>query len=37
MFLCECCKMFKNTYFEKHQWVVASENQYLSYEFTEGK
>ena len=35
MFSCECCKIFKNTYFEKHQWTVASENQHLCKKFIE--
>ena len=26
---CECCEIFKNTYFQTHQWMVASENQHF--------
>ena len=25
VFSCECCKIFKNTYFEEHLWMAASE------------
>ena len=32
---CEYCKMFKNTYFEKHLWTAASKNQDFSDKFTE--
>ena len=24
MFFCECCEIFKNTYFEEHLWTAAS-------------
>ena len=34
MFSCECCAIFRSTYFEKHQWKAASENQHLSDKFT---
>ena len=36
VFSCEYCEIFKNIYFEKHLWTVASENQHLSNKFTEG-
>ena len=29
----EYCKVFKNTYFEKHLWAAASENQHLTDKF----
>ena len=35
VFSCEYCKIFKNTYFEKHLWTAASENQDFSNKFTE--
>ena len=35
VFFCEYCKIFKNTYFEKHLWTAASENQDFSNKFTE--
>ena len=35
VFSCECCEFFKNTYFEKHLWTAASENQHFSGKFTE--
>ena len=31
------CEIFKNTYFEKHLWTTASENQLLSDKFTKGR
>ena len=34
---CECSEIFKNTYFEKHLWTGASENQQLNYSFTDGR
>ena len=37
MFSCECCTIFRSTYFEKHQWTAASENQRLSDKFTIGR
>ena len=37
VFSCEYCEIFKNTYFEKHLWTAASENQGFSDKFTEGR
>ena len=37
VFSCEYCKIFKNTYFEKHLWTAAFENQDFSDKFTEGR
>ena len=37
VFSCEYCEIFKNTYFEKHLWTAASENQDFSDKFTEGR
>ena len=37
VFSCEYCETFKNTYFEKHLWTTASENQIFSDKFTEGR
>ena len=37
VFSCGCCDIFKNTYFEKHQWAAASKNQHLSDKITEGR
>ena len=34
VFSCESCEIFKNTYFEKHLWTAAPENQHLSDKFT---
>ena len=31
------CEVFKNTYFEKHMWAAASENQRLSDKFTSSR
>ena len=36
-FSCEYCEIFKKTYFEKHLWTAASENQDFSDKFTEGR
>ena len=36
-FSCKYCEIFKNTYFEKHLWTAASENQDFSDKFTEGR
>ena len=36
-FSCEYCKIFKNTYFEKHMWTASSGNQDFSDKFTEGR
>ena len=30
-FSCECCEIFKSTYFEKHLWTAASVNQRFSW------
>ena len=35
-FSCEYCEIFKKTYFEKHLWTAAFENQDFSDKFTEG-
>ena len=37
VFSCECCEIFKNTYFEKHLRTAAFENQHFSNKFTEGR
>ena len=37
VFSCEYCEIFKNTYFEKHLWTAASENQDFSDKFTKGR
>ena len=34
---CEYCKIFKNTYFEKHLWTAASENQGFSDKIIKGR
>ena len=36
-FSCEYCEIFKKTYFEKHLWTAASENQDFNDKFTEGR
>ena len=35
VFSCEYCEILNNTYFEKHLWTAASENQGFSDKFTE--
>ena len=37
VFFCECCEIFKNTYFEKHLRTAASQNQHFRGKFTEGR
>ena len=34
---CEYCNIFKSTYFEKHLWTAASENQGFSDKIIEGR
>ena len=37
VFFCECCEIFKNTYFEKYLRTAASQNQHFRGKFTEGR
>ena len=32
MFSCEYCEIFKNTYFGKHKWTTAPENQHTQWQ-----
>ena len=37
VFSCEYCEIFNKTYFEKHLWTAASENQGFNDKFTQGR
>ena len=37
VFFCECCEIFKSTYFEKHLRTAASQNQHFRGKFTKGR
>ena len=37
VFSCKYSEIFINTYFEKHLWIAASENQGFIDKFTEGR